>query len=195
MLTLRPLASPSDLRAESQAIPSELRYFLARSVAERPRRIQSVVEWLRELEALVTQEGWAASAQDLSAFLAEVDERLRPLKPDTTEITAADLEEAARVLRAARAEKAAAAEAGAEHAAEEAVAAEEAAAANPAEEGDAPAPAESSEVVDEERPSRGESYETSVITGEELKPLLAEGRLVKTSNVKRASGSNATPSL
>ncbi len=179
LLTLRPLASPSDLRADSQAIPSELRYFLARSVAERSRRIQSVVEWLRELKALVTQEGWTASAQDLSAFLAEVDERLRPFKPDTTEITADDLAEAARMLREARAKKAAAA-------AEEASAVEEAS---------APEPADSPGALDEAHPARGASYETSVITGDELKPLLAEGRLVKTSNVKRAAGSNATPSL
>ncbi len=183
LLTLRSLASPSDLRAESQAIPSELRYFLARSVAERSRRIQSVVEWLRELKALVTQEGWTASAQDLSAFLAEIDERLRPLKPDTTEITAADLEEAARMLREAKATKAAV---------EADVAAEARAAveASPAEAESAPEPVDSPEA--EEPPSRGASYETSVITGEELKPLLADGRLVKTSNVKRAAGSSAS---
>ncbi len=200
LLTLRPLASPADLRADGQAIPSELRYFLARSVAERSSRIQSVVEWLRELKALVTQEGWTASAQDLSAFLAEVDERLRPLKPDTTEITAADLEEAARMVREARAKKAAAAaeeasaaEDASTHEAGEAVEAEEAVEASPAVES-APEPASSPEVTDEE-PARGASYETSVITGEELKPLLAEGRLVKTSNVKRAAGSDATSSL
>ena len=29
-------------------------------------RIQSAVEWMRELKALVVQEGWAASAPDLS---------------------------------------------------------------------------------------------------------------------------------
>ncbi len=49
--------------------------------------------------------------------------------------------------------------------------------------------------ADEEHPSRGQSYETSVITGEELKPLLDQGRLVKTTLVKRAGRSNASSSV
>lgn len=181
LLTLRPLASASDLRAESRAIPSELRYFLARSVAERSRRIQSVVEWLRELKALVVQEGWTASAQDLSSFLAEVDERVRPLKPDTTEITASDKEEYARIIRQARAKRAA--EASEAESDVEAESEADQAAATSAAAGTKPSKGTS------ERPPRGTSYDTSVITGEDLKPLFTEGKLVKTSHVKRASSS------
>ena len=103
LLTLKRLASPSELRDESTALPSELRYFLARSVAPRFRRIQSVVEWLRELKAMVVQEGWIASAQDLSAFVAKVDDRVNPRRPDTSELTAADREIFARAIRKARA--------------------------------------------------------------------------------------------
>ena len=182
LLTLRPLGSPSDLRVESRAIPSELCYLLARSVAERPRRIQSVAEWLRELKALVVQEGWTASARDLSAFVAEIDERVHPLKPDTSEITADDREEFARMIREVRQQQAetpdgasaaeavdVAREAGAAEAEEPAGAEMEAAAAEP------------------EPPLRDSRYETSVITGEDLKPLFDEGRLVKTTNVKRAA--------
>ncbi len=158
LLTLRPLASSSDLRIESRAIPSELRYFLARSVAERPRRIQSVVEWLNELKALVVQEGWASTARDLSAFLAEIDERVRPPKPDTSEITADDREEFARMIRETR-EK--------QEASSSEVAAED----------------------DDDQPAERTSYETSVITGEDLRPLFDEGRLVRTSDVKRMASS------
>ncbi len=192
LLTLRPLASPSDLRVESQAIPSELRYFLARSVAERPRRIQSVVEWLRELKALVVQERWTASSRDLSAFVADVDERVRPLKPDTSEITAGDREEFARMIREVRKKNA---EAGAEEmsvdeadTAGEADLTEEDQAASGAEETSV---SEAVSAVDDDEPLvRGTSYETSVITGEDLKPLFDEGRLVRTSNVKRAAGTS-----
>ena len=167
LLTLRPLVSPSDLRAEHRTIPSELRYFLARSVAERSRRIQSAVEWLRELKALVAQEGWTASAEDLSAFFAEVDERVRPLKPDTTGITAGDRAEYARLIREAKAEKAAAAgEADAIEAAD---------------------PAGEARAADDAPAKRDSSYDTTVIAHEELKPLIAEGKLVRTSHVKRAS--------
>ncbi len=163
LLTLRPLASPSDLRIESRAIPSELRYFLARSVAERPRRIQSVVEWLNELKALVVQEGWASTARDLSAFLAEIDERVRPPKPDTSEITADDREEFARMIREAKGKQ-------------------KASSANRVTE------------VDDREPANRTSYETNVITGEDLKPLFDEGRLVRTSDVKRMA-SSIPPSL
>ncbi len=104
LLTLRPLTSPSDLHAASSSIPPKLRYLLARSVAERSRRIQSVVDWLRELKALVVEEGWHGSAQDLSAFLAEIDERFRPFKPDTGKITATERGELARIVREARGE-------------------------------------------------------------------------------------------
>ena len=182
LLTLRPLASTGDLRAESQAIPSELRYFLARSVAERSRRIQSVVEWLRELKALGAQEGWTATEHDLSAFLAEVDERVRPLKPDTSEITADDREEFARMIREARDKKAVEAPEGTGTAtalvAGETADAEETATAEAAD-----------SLCGPECAARGKSYETSVITGEDLKPLFDEGKLVKTSHVQRAGDS------
>lgn len=198
LLTLRPLGSPSDLRIESQAIPSELRYFLARSVAERSRRIQSVVEWLRELKALVVQERWTASREDLSGFLAEVDERVRPFKPDTSQITAADREEFARLILEARAEKAAEEleeASSAEDPGEDEEAVEQASVSDSAEvsdsvEASSESEAEaSSEETEEDSPARGRSYETSVITRKDLEPLIAEGRLVKTSHVKRASDS------
>ncbi len=162
LLTLRPLGSASDLRVETKAIPSELQYFLARSVAERYRRIQSVVEWLRELKALVVQEGWTATAQDLSAFVADVDERVRPLKPDTTEFTASDREAYAKAILEAKAAS--------ESPLDEAAEAEE----------DKPSP---------RRPKTGNGYETTELSRDMLRPLETDGKLIRTSHVKRASDS------
>ncbi len=179
LLTLRRLASASDLRVESKAIPSELQYFLARSVAERYRRIQSVVEWLRELKALVVQEGWAATAQDLSAFVAEVDERVHPPKPDTSEFTASDRETYAKAILRARA----AAEA-------PAAAPEPSPATSGAEEAAVEAAGEKPAAEDSPRPAKkGGGYETTELSRDLLRPLEAEGRMVKTSHVKRASDS------
>ncbi len=98
LLTLKPLASPADLRIDS-TIPAELRYFLNRSVASRFRRIQSVGQWLQELKALVVTAGWVASSTDLSAFIARVDHRLHPVRPDTSEFTAIDRKIFAQALK------------------------------------------------------------------------------------------------
>ncbi len=176
LLTLRPLASASDLRVENRSIPSELQYFLARSVAERYRRIESVVDWLRELKALVVQEGWAATAQDLSTFVAEVDERVNPPKPDTTEFTAGDREAYAKAILKARAK------------------AESRSAAPPDAPEKTPEPAEviaeePAAAEDDAPRQKGRSYETTELSRDLLQPLQDEGRLVKTSNVKRAASS------
>ena len=106
LLTLRPLASPAELRLDNPEIPAELRYFLDRSVAPRFRRIPSVLQWSQELKALVIEGGWPACAQDLSAFFAGIDERLHPLKPDTSEVTASDREALAQAIRKARSQSA-----------------------------------------------------------------------------------------
>ncbi len=98
LLTLKPLASPADLRID-HSIPDELRYLLNRSVAPRFQRIQSVGEWLRELKALVIAEGWGASSPELSTFVAEIDDRVHPTNPDTSEFTAIDRKIFAQTLK------------------------------------------------------------------------------------------------
>ncbi|MEM7354559.1 MAG: protein kinase [Acidobacteriota bacterium] len=102
LLTLQPLRSAAELRFEHPKIPTELRRFLDRCVAPRYRRIQSVLQWVQELKTLVIREGWPAAAQDLSTFLASIDERLHPLKPDTSQITADDREAFAEAIREAK---------------------------------------------------------------------------------------------
>lgn len=102
LLTLRPLASPTDLRFESARIPSPLRYFLSRSVAPRSCRIASVLQWVQELKTLIIEEGWTASSAQVSAYLATLDESRRPMKPDTSEITASDRRAFAAAIRSAR---------------------------------------------------------------------------------------------
>ena len=175
LITLRPLASPAELRDESSSIPSELRYFLARSVAPRFRRIQSVVEWLHELKAMVVQEGWVASAQDLSAFVARLDERLNPLKPDTAQLTKTDREIFARAIRKAQAQ------------------AEASAPATPTDDTDStPTDSTPTEELATDQPqddgdvvSRDDSvFQTAKIARNILEPLAAEGHLVRTAHVK-----------
>ncbi len=172
LLTLKPLTSPSDLRDESSSIPSELRYFLARSVAPRFRRIQSVIEWLHELKSMVVQEGWIASATDLSAFFASLDDRLNPHKPDTSELTAADREIFARAIAKARADQ-------------KALSTAEVATDDPSDPDGLSDPEPSADLSDEDHRGRNErSYQTSVIARNILEPLAAEGHLIRTAHVK-----------
>ncbi len=94
MLTLKPLRSGLDLRRAElgpRTVQDDLRYFLQRSVAPRFRRLQSVVEWLQELKALVVGGDLAATPRDLAAFLASLDEPPRPRETETTVLDAADV--------------------------------------------------------------------------------------------------------
>ncbi len=197
LVTLRPPASHADLRAEQTAIPSELRYLLDRSLAPRFRRIQSVVDWLRELKTLVIEENLGASACHLSEFLAEIDERVNPLKPDTSEITARDREALADAIEEARSLLSAEELAFVEGLAAQAETTNEDLVAEPALEteteiktqtaGEAPAEDEPALSTEIPAPSnKGAAYDTSVISRKALPPVEDEGRLVKTSHVGRA---------
>lgn len=172
LLTFKRLASASDLRDDSDDIPCELRYLLARSVAPRFLRVQSAVDWLRELKALVVQEGWGATAEDLSSFVAGVDERLHPPRHDSAEISAEDRELLAEAIRRARA----------------AAVDEEAADAAPG-----PAAEEAGATDGEAEEEKPGGYDTSVIPKDVVEPVADRGRLLKTSHVKRAAQSLPLP--
>lgn len=166
LLTLSPLASSSDLREDSAVIPSELRYFLARSVAPRFRRIQSVVEWLHELKSMVVEEGWIASALDLSAFFSRLDDRADPPDPDTAKITEADRQILECAIRKVRAE-------GEPRPPLEPV---------PATPTTDPEPAGSHPATEAARDDS--SYQTSAIPRDVLEAESSKGRLVRTAHVK-----------
>ena len=96
MLTLEPVTSRTTSFAEAlgpHGARSDLRYFLDRSLAPRFRRFQSVVEWRRELESLISTHHLSAGTEDVALFIGALEAgRATSRRPryDTMPLTAED---------------------------------------------------------------------------------------------------------